>query len=198
MNSTQPINIPTSVSIDLLNGNMSPFTVHDIRRVSNLVEQYSDELCAKELIGQTNPIVYEIYHHTFITNNSDMAMGMSIIAPGKVGIEYFMTKGHLHEQYNQPEIYYCVKGSGYLLLDDFKNDFQAPKFSEGVAVHIPPQYAHRVVNIGDEQLIFVSAFHVAAGHVYEPVTKYGFAQLVVEENGKAVLKANPRRMALKP
>ena len=58
-------------------------------------------------------------------------MGMSIIAAGMVSHEYFMTKGHLHEQNNQPEIYYCVKGSGYLLMDDFQDDFQASDFSAG-------------------------------------------------------------------
>lgn len=188
-----PSNLPTAVQIDLNGGQMIPSTVHERRHVSHMAQQYSDQAAVQEMIDQGDPLVYEIYHHAFVTDQTDMAMGMSVIAPGKVGGEYYMTKGHLHERSDQAEIYYCVQGEGLLLMDDLRDDFRAEPFIAGIAIHIPPQYAHRVVNTGDQPLIFVSAFHLAAGHVYKPVVEMGFANLVVEEGGKPTLRGNPVR-----
>ena len=186
-------NQPTSIHINLAEHLMSPCTVHDPRHVSDLKAQFYDQVAAQKLIDQGDPLVYEIYHHSFITDSTDMTMGMSVIHPGKVGSEYHMTKGHLHERNDQAEVYYCVQGQGLLLMDDLADDFQAVDFNSGTAVHIPPQYAHRVVNTGSDILVFVSVFHVAAGHVYAKVTKQGFARLVVEQQGKPVLIDNPGR-----
>ncbi len=187
-------NAPISVQIDLKKGLMSPYTVRDQRFVSNLLALFYDQAAGSALIEQGNPLVYEIYHHAFLTDRSDMALGMSIIAAGKVGKEYFMTKGHVHERDDQAELYHCVQGEGLLLMDDLGEDFVAMPFNQGTVIHIPPQYAHRVVNTGSEALIFVSSFHVSAGHSYYQVQERGFAKIVVEENGKPTLLANPRRL----
>jgi len=192
----QPIsmsNQPTSIHINLAEHLMNPCTVHDPRHVSDLKVQFYDQVAAQNLIDQGDPLVYEIYHHAFITDATDMAMGMSVIHPGKVGSEYHMTKGHLHARNDQAEVYYCVQGQGLLLMDDMGDDFQAFDFNCGTAVHIPPQFAHRVVNTGSDILVFVSVFHVAAGHVYSQVSKQGFARLVVEKQGKTTLIDNPKR-----
>ena len=186
-------NVPTSVEISIENATLIPHTVHDFRYVSNLTEQFYDHKAVQGLINAGNPLVYEIYHHAFLTDSTDMALGMSVIYSGKVGDEYYMTKGHQHERSDQAEIYYCVEGQGLLLMDDMVDDFLAVNFSKGVAVHIPPQYAHRVVNTGTGKLIFVSTFHVAAGHKYTQVAEKGFAKIVVDEDGKPILKTNPKR-----
>ena len=39
------------------------------------------------------------------------------MSPGKVGDEYFMTRGHIHKQADRPEIYYGQKGSGLMLME---------------------------------------------------------------------------------
>jgi glucose-6-phosphate isomerase len=186
-------NKPTSVQINIQDGQMLPNTTHDRRFVSHLAEQFSDQLATKDAIKNGDPLVYELFHHAFITEQTDMALGMSVIAAGKVGNEYYMTKGHLHESDVQSVVYYCVSGKGLLLMDDLKDDFQALPFSAGTAIHIPPQYAHRVVNIGTEKLTFVSVFHVAAGHVYQSVAEAGFAYLVMDVDGKPTLIPNPKR-----
>jgi glucose-6-phosphate isomerase len=54
-------------------------------------------------------------------------------------------------------------------------------------------WAHRAVNTGNDTLVFVASYHLAAGHDYEPVIRRGFAQVVVERDGKPVLMPNPRR-----
>jgi glucose-6-phosphate isomerase len=63
----------------------------------------------------------------------------------------------------------------------------------GSSTHIPPAYAHRVVNTGSQPLIFVSVYHQCAGHDYNAIEQRGFAQVVVDIDGKPALIPNPRR-----
>lgn len=184
---------PTAVQFDILTGQIEPCSVYEPRHVSNLAEMFFDQDSVQKAIEEGDPAVYEIRHTHFVTRNSDMALGVSTIFSGKIGGEYYMTKGHVHERDDQPEIYYCVRGSGLLLMDDLNGDFRAAPFNTGTIVHIPPQYAHRVVNSGADVLIFVSAFHLAAGHDYAPVRQKGFAYRVCEEDGQPVLVKNPVR-----
>jgi glucose-6-phosphate isomerase len=187
-------NLPTTLDFDLTNGQFSPCPHLDARRVSDLAVMFSDQEAVRKAVAAGNPVVYEIRHYPFLTEKTDMALGSSMILPGTVGDEYFMTKGHMHERDDQAEIYYCVHGEGILLMDDMQGDFRAVPWKPGTITHIPPQYAHRVVNTGAIPLVFVSAFHVSAGHVYEPVIKKGFAALVLKRNGKPELTVNPKRM----
>jgi len=147
----------------------------------------------EESLAQGDPVVYDIRYHPFQTSTSDMALGVSTIYPGKVGDEYHMTKGHFHVRMDQPEIYFCVRGTGFLLMESKEGDFQVAEWRPGTITHIPPQYAHRVVNTGPEPLIWVASYHLAAGHDYEPIIARGFAKIVVEKDGQPVFLPNPRR-----
>ena len=122
-----------------------------------------------------------------------MALGVTRIFPGLVGDEYHMTKGHFHEREDQPEIYFCVRGEGYLLMESLNGDFQYTSWKPGTITHIPPQYAHRVVNTGKDTLIFVASYHVSAGHNYDVVVQRGFSKILVQQDNQPVFKPNPRR-----
>jgi glucose-6-phosphate isomerase, archaeal len=58
--------------------------------------------------------------------------------------------------------------------------------------HIPPQFAHRVVNTGTIPLVYVASFHAAAGHVYPPIEMKGFRYMIVEKDGKPIEIPNPK------
>lgn len=185
---------PTTVWLDINTGVFEPCVEITHRRVSDLGMMFADQEAVKQSIEQGDPIVYDIRYHPFRTSNSDMALGVSTIYPGKVGDEYHMTKGHFHVREDQPEIYFCVRGTGFLLMESRTGDFQVAEWRPGTISHIPPQYAHRVVNTGAEPLIWVASYHLAAGHDYEPIMARGFAKIVVEKDGQAVFKPNPRRL----
>jgi glucose-6-phosphate isomerase len=104
-----------------------------------------------------------------------------------------MTKGHFHALENQPEIYFCLQGEGYLLLETREGEFRTERWTPGTVTHIPAQWAHRVVNTGKNILFYISSFHKSAGHVYELIEQRGFAQIVVERDGKPIFLPNPRR-----
>lgn len=184
---------PISVRFDLRSGIFAPATKTVQRRVSDLRMMFQDQHAVEESVAAGDHLVYEIRYHPFVTSKSDMALGVTRIFPGKVGDEYHMTKGHIHERDDQPEIYYCVQGQGYILLDTLQGEFRAEPWEPGVITHIPPMWAHRVVNTGNDLLVFVASYHLSAGHDYSLVEKQGFSKIILERDGKAVLVARNER-----
>lgn len=193
MEITSISDLPTSVQFDFQTGEFLPFITYEKRHVSDLAQMFYDQQAVQEIIRGGDQLVYDIRYHPFMTSNSDMSLGVTRILPGKVGDEYHMTKGHFHTRDDQPEIYFCVQGNGYLLMETAEGDFQVATWKPGTITHIPPQYAHRAINTGDVPMIFVASYHISAGHSYEAVIAQGLAQIVVEKEGKPVFLPNPKR-----
>ena len=185
-------NYPTSVQLDIHDGKFEPCLELEQRKVSDLAKMFSDKAAIDDILRRGDRLVYEIRYYPFFTSNSDMALGTTIIFPGKVGNEYHMTKGHFHEREDQPEVYHCVQGEGVLQMMTREGEYVSAPWKADTITHIPPQYAHRVVNTGTFPLVFVAVFHVAAGHEYGPIEQRGFRYKVVEKDGKMAEVSNPR------
>ena len=193
MNVTQVSDLPITVQFDFTTGLFAPAPDFSERRVSDLAAMFYDRAAVTAILAGGDRVVYDVRYHPFATSVSDMAVGVTRIFPGTVGDEYHMTKGHYHARADQPEIYFCVAGEGYLLLETRDGEFRAERWTPGSITHIAPTWAHRTVNTGKEVLTFVAVFHLAAGHDYAPIVQRGFAQVVVERNGQPVFMPNPRR-----
>ena len=185
-------NYPTSIQLDIHDGKFEPCLEFEQRNVSDLAKMFSDKAAIEDILRRGDRLVYEIRYYPFFTSNSDMALGTTIIFPGKVGNEYHMTKGHFHEREDQPEVYHCVQGEGVLQMMTREGEYVSAPWKADTITHIPPQYAHRVVNTGTFPLVFVAVFHVAAGHEYGPIEQRGFRYKVVEKDGKMAEVSNPR------
>ena len=96
--------------------------------------QYLDEKSYGEMLAKEDCLLYEVYEKLVPELEGELLQGMSIVHPGKVGNEYFMTKGHFHSILNTAEFYYCVKGNGYMMMENpgviglQKNFFRIPSF----------------------------------------------------------------------
>lgn len=196
MSNTKTINRfdhPISVLYDTTAGKFEPYEKLVERRISDLAPMYYRQDVVSQMIADGDPLIYEIFYCSFPASRSDWGIGVSRIKPGTVGDEYNMTKGHFHERDDQPEVYHCTKGSGYLLLETKQGDFQAEEFRPGVVTHIPGHWAHRVVNTGSGDLSYIAVYSLSAGHAYDLVNERGFAQILVQRDGKPAFLPNPRR-----
>lgn len=185
--------LPLSLQYDFTRGSFTPFEHYSERRLSDLAELFHDQEAVRRALKRDDPLVYDWRAQPFQTPESDLTFGVTRIYPGQVGGEYFMTRGHFHLQRALPEIYFCLQGTGMLLLESEAGAFQAVTWTPGTVSHIPPHTAHRAVNTGDTILVFAAVYQQSAGHDYKTVAQRGFAQLVVAREGKPVLVANPRR-----
>ena len=85
-----------------------------------------------------------------------------------------MTKGHQHPD-PQGEIYLGLAGVGGLLLHDGERT-EWVDMAPGVIGYIPPSWAHRSVNTGDEPYKFLAVYPGSAGHDYGWVVEHGMGK----------------------
>jgi len=115
--------------------------------------------------------------------------GASTIMPGKVGSEYFMTKGHFHSQSDRAEFYWGVQGNGMLILMDRDRNTWAEEVYPGSVHYIGCEIAHRLANTGNTNLIVGACWPSDAGHDYDEIMTNGFSARLVESDGNPVLVA---------
>ena len=176
-----------------LEDGLSPECKSTKRMLSAMEGMYLNNKKLKEMIRNEDILVYEFYELGIPKNSGELAYGTTILYPGKVGNEYFMTKGHFHSKIDTAEIYYCIKGHGYLLMENPESDVEIQEMSHGISVYVPPRFAHRSVNISDsEPLIMFFVFRADAGHDYKTIETKGFRKVLIEKDGKPELIDNPK------
>ena len=113
--------------------------------------------------------------------------GNTTLQPGKVGDEYYMTKGHLHHIRNRAEYYATFQGEGALLLMGDDGLTRCETMRPGSLHYIPGNTAHRVANTGAMLLVFAACWPTDAGHDYETIERDGFSARLLDREGRPVL-----------
>jgi len=166
-----------------LTGKNTSIIVRKLKDVSGIFENQS-ALEAMDL----EQIAYEVEMHNSVGEIEDgMQFGTSYLYPGKVGDEYFMTKGHFHAIRSRPEYYWCIKGEGVLLLMDESRHSWSEKVTVGSLHYIPGYVAHRLINTGKEVLTVGACWPSDAGHDYDTIANEGFSLKVKDQNGDIAL-----------
>lgn len=161
------------------------------RCLSAMENMFYDDAAYARLIEE-NPLVYSFYDMDVPARSTDLAFGTSICQPGKVGDEYYMTKGHYHEIREAAEIYYCVRGQGMMLTETMDGQWGAQELVPGRMVYVPGGWAHRSVNTGHEPFVTFFVFPSNAGHDYATIEKKSFRKMVIEKDGRPVIIDNPK------
>jgi len=146
----------------------------------------------EEMIKKEDTLVYEFYEMGVPEHAGDLSFGTTICYPGKVGGEYFMTKGHFHSVLDTAEVYLCLGGRGLILMENPEGDCSYEVLTPGKMVYVAKRYAHRSVNIGKEPFVQFFTYRADAGHDYGTIETKGFRKLVVERNGEFAVIDNPK------
>lgn len=167
---------------------------HIRRRLSSLRGQCLDEEAYQSMLAEDDRLIYEVYEIQRPAAAGELMLGLSIVHPGKVGREYFMTKGHYHAVLDTAEIYYCLKGEGYMVMQTPEGDASVESLTPGKVLYVPPRWAHRsICTSRQEDLVTLFVYPGNAGHDYGTIEQSGFSKLVVEgEHGPEIID-NPRR-----
>ncbi len=185
-------NHPFVYKITLTPESLAEFDNHIVRRLSSMRGQYYDQSAYEAMLAQDDVILYEVYEIVRPEVPGELMTGLSIVHPGKVGDEYFMTKGHFHAVLETAEIYYCLRGQGFMLMETPQGDWAIADLLPGNVLYIPPYWSHRSINTGDEDLVTYFAYPGHAGHDYGTIEQLGFRKMVLEREGKPVIVDNPR------
>lgn len=158
-----------------------------VRRLGDLKGVFEDEAA----FAAMNPgeVVYRVSSVLPVAEGTPggLYMGITTLMPGKVGDEYFMTKGHFHACVDRAEFYWGVEGEGMLILMDAGRRIRAERMFPGSLHYIPGGVAHRVANVGGQPLVFAASWPSDAGHDYDAIARDGFALRLKEVGGRPAL-----------
>lgn len=156
------------------------------RCIKDLTGVFTDENSRLKMDPDT--LVYEVEMHNHCgETEGGLFFGVSHLYPGKVGDEYFMTKGHFHSLRNRGEYYWGISGEGLLILMDEQRKAWAERVQSGSLHYIPGYVAHRLVNTGNEKMIVGACWPSDAGHDYSSIQEHGFSVRVLDRDGKPEL-----------
>jgi glucose-6-phosphate isomerase len=172
---------------------LSKYDTHIIRKLSNMQGQYLNTTAYDTMLAENDLVLYEVFEIKRPEIAGELLHGLSIVHPGKVGNEYFMTKGHFHTLLDTAEIYYCMQGEGVMVMENPEGDWAVETLLPNKVLYVPPRWAHRSVNTGNtEDLVTFFVYPGDAGHDYGSIEDQGFRKLIIEEKGAANIINNPR------
>lgn len=161
------------------------------RRLSSLAHLFQDQAAAAQQLLSGDPLLYEVDEYDPGSRPGDMKIALTHLYPGKVGREYYMTKGHFHDPLEDAEVYYTLSGAGKLLLQDHQGHAEWVDMRPGAIVYIPGGKAHRTINTGDRPLVFVGIYPARTGHDYHIKDCSWYRKILVEQDGKPSVVDNP-------
>jgi len=181
------------ISFDLQNGKAPEHEAAPLQRpLSKLKKIFYDQDAAEAILDQNDPLIYEFYDLQMPEKEGDLAFGTSIVYPGRIGKEFFMTKGHFHTIIDTAEVYYCLNGYGLMMMESPEGDVEYREMRPGQAVYVPGRYAHRSINLSEtETLVTFFVFRADAGHNYGTIEEQGFRKLVVADGDGYAVVDNP-------
>jgi len=185
--------LPFTFAVDIAAAKLDKYDNHITRRLSSMKGQYFDQTAYEAILAEEDTLLYEVYETRRPELSGELLNGLSVVHPGRVGNEYFMTKGHFHTVLETAEVYYCLKGQGYMVMETPEGDWAVEELRPGRVLYVPPRWAHRSVNTGrDEDLVTFFVYPGHAGHDYGTIEQQGFRKLVIEADGRPQIVDNPR------
>ncbi|HEY0791171.1 MAG TPA: glucose-6-phosphate isomerase [Chthoniobacterales bacterium] len=166
--------LPTSLGVNPQTGLMSGFSRRYEKRLQDLADIYFDGDAFTRLAREnSNLVTYEVYDFRPSDRPGDLIFGTSILYPGRVGDEFFMTRGHVHARADRPEIYYCQEGQGLMLMESPDGRTETLEMTPQTIAYVPPFWIHRSVNLGPGTLVTVFCYPSDAGQDYEIIARAG-------------------------
>ena len=157
------------------------------KRLGDMAGVYRDDAAYREAVGERGPdfLVYRVEEHRNVDGEGALIIGTSTLQPGRYGDEFAVTRGHLHAKADRAELYYCLSGTGVMLLETFDGKSEALPMRPGDAVHVPGHWVHRSVNVGDEPFVTLFCYGADAGQDYELIRRAGGMKSLVVADGSA-------------
>ena len=187
---------PFSFDVSVAEAIIEEHDNHIQRYLSNMRGMYADTAAYDALLAEEDKLLYDVYEIRRPEIPGELLNGLSVLHPGLVGDEYFMTKGHFHSVLETAEVYYCLRGQGVMVMETPEGDWAVEPMAPNKVVYVPPRWAHRTVNTSlDEDLVFYFVYPGDAGHDYGTIETQGFRKLILRQDGEMVVVDNPRWLA---
>ena len=185
---------PGIFSVNMASGELIGATSKYVKTLGDLAGLYEDTDAFEAGLKDWSDIpVYEVTDYKPSSANGDMIVGVTRMLPGKVGREYFLTRGHIHANANRPEIYYGESGRGLMLLESPAGDIRTVEIGPKTLCYVPPYWIHRSINIGSDVLVMTFAYPADSGQDYDVIARAGGMRSRIVDDGAGGWKTVPNK-----
>ncbi|SEA42187.1 glucose-6-phosphate isomerase [Paraburkholderia sartisoli] len=183
---------PRSFDVNLETGLMEGTGTRYQKRLADLDGLYADAAAFSALASSRgNDIVYDVTDHRPSDQPGDLITGVTRMSPGKVGNEYFMTRGHIHANIDRPELYFGLKGRGLMLMESPDGETRIVEIRANTVCYVPPRWIHRSVNLGADDFVMLFCYPADSGQDYAIIEKSNGMRLRVVGDGKGGWRSEP-------
>lgn len=165
---------PFTTMMDLRTGELHPEREVGVRTVGDM-----DGWFLEPGDVSIDEVVYTVSTMPVPARVVELQSSTTRLRPGTVGDEYFMTKGHFHEKRDRSEIYFTVSGEGVLLMASEDGEHRVEPMQPGSVNYVPGGWAHRSVNVGTQDFVFLAVYVGDAGQDYATILERGFPVRIV-------------------
>ncbi|MCG8511824.1 MAG: hypothetical protein MI741_21625 [Rhodospirillales bacterium] len=165
---------PTAHAIAPETGDLEGNSGRYEKRLTDLEGVYLDTDAFRGAVAQDGKrIVYYVHEIRPAQTRGDLIFGTTFMQPGRIGDEFFVTRGHIHAVANRPEIYYGESGSGLMQMESLEGETRILEVKPRVAVYVPPLWIHRSINTGNVPLVMSFFYPSDSGQDYEVIAHAG-------------------------
>ena len=165
---------PTAHTTDAARGVLSGATNRYQKCLSDLQGIYADERAFQRAAADGGTrVVYYVDEVRPAARHGDLTFGLTVMEPGRIGDEFFVTRGHIHARANRPETYTGELGLGLMLLESPEGETRILEIAPRVTVYVPPLWIHRSVNVGDGRLVMSWCYPSDSGQDYDVIARSG-------------------------
>lgn len=176
---------PVAFQVDPAAGLMAGTGSHYRKQLRDLAGLYADAAAFERLVAaRGDEVVYEVTDHRPSDRAGDLITGVTRMSPGRVGDEFFMTRGHIHARADRPELYYGLAGRGVMLMESPDGQTRTLEVLPHVACYVPPYWIHRSVNVGDADLVMLFCYPADSGQDYGIIERSQGMRLRVVDDGQ--------------
>jgi glucose-6-phosphate isomerase len=175
---------PATCRVDVPGGELLGASGRYRKSFGQLAGLYADTSAFESLLKRFgDEPVYEVTDLRPSSAAGDVITGVTRMVPGKVGDEYFITRGHIHAVPDRSEIYYGEAGNGVMLLESPTGETRALPLRPREIVYVPPYWIHRTANVGTTELVFLFVYPADAGQDYGIIERSGGMQSRIVDDG---------------
>lgn len=189
---------PRRFDVDVEAGLMLDSPGHYQKRLADLAGLYADSAAFNALVaGRGQEVVYDVTEHRPSAAAGDLITGVTRMSPGKIGDEFFLTRGHLHAQADRPELYFGLKGTGLMLMESPDGETRVVEIAANTVCYVAPHWIHRSVNVGADDFVMLFCYPADAGQDYAIIERAAGMRLRIVDDGAGGWRsvANPHWVA---
>lgn len=181
---------PRLCTISVAKGVLENGDGHYRKSYRDLTGLYADTAAFDAILAEkANQIAYEVTSYTPGDKTSDLIMGVTRMAPGRVGREFYLTRGHIHARGDRPEVYYTLSGRGIMQMESPEGEVRLVEMGPQQICYVPPFWIHRSVNVGNDDLVMFFSYPADLGQDYGIIERSGGMRVRIMDDGQGGWRA---------